>query len=518
MNKVFVNEPELDFSIPENKAKLESAIAGIEAQLGQDYPLVIGGERIFTEKKTASVNPCKKTEIVGYASNASKELADKAIRCAHETYQSWRLVPTSVKADYVQRLIGIVQKRRSEIAAWMILETGKNFAEADGEICEAIDFFNAYSQGAVYLSEHPLELVESKVENNRCEYRPIGVGLVIPPWNFPFSIMAGMVISAVVTGNTVCIKPASDSPITTCKFVELCEEAGFPKGVINLIPGSGGEIGDYIVTHPLTRFINFTGSQEVGLRISSFASQVSEGQKWIKRVVAEMGGKNAIVVDSSADLKWAAQQTAVAAFGFQGQKCSACSRAIVLADVYDEFVELLKKEAEAIDQGAGKDNASICAVISKTAYDKITSMIEIGKTEGTLVTGGTYDDSVGYYISPTVISDVDPKTSVIANKEIFGPVVAVMKVNTYEEAIELANATEYGLTGSVFTADRGHIEYAKDHFFVGNLYINRKCTGAVVHNHPFGGYNMSGTTAKTGTIDYLYNFLQLKSISENVVY
>lgn len=518
MNKVFVNEPERDFSSAENRAALERAIADVEAQLGGEYPLVIGGEKIFTEKKLASVNPCKKSEVVGYASTASRELADKAIKTAHEAYRSWRLVPTSVKVDYVQRLIGLVQKHRSEIAAWMILETGKNFGEADGEICEAIDFFNAYSQGAVYLEEHPVPLVDSTVENNRCDYRPIGVGLVIPPWNFPFSIMAGMAISAVVTGNTVCIKPASDSPITTCKFVELCEEAGFPKGVINLIPGSGSEIGDFIVQHPLTRFINFTGSQEIGLRISSLASQVSDGQKWIKRVVAEMGGKNAIVVDSSADLKWAAEQTAVAAFGFQGQKCSACSRAIVLSDVYDEFVALLKAEAEKITQGAGKDNAGICAVISETAYKKITSMIEIGKTEGRLVTGGTYDDSVGYYIAPTVIADVDPASSVIANKEIFGPVVAVMKVSSYEEAISLANATEYGLTGSVFTADRAHIEYAKDNFFVGNLYINRKCTGAVVHNHPFGGYNMSGTTAKTGTVDYLYNFVQLKSVSENIAY
>lgn len=518
MNKVFVNEPELDFSVPENKAKLESAIRDVEAQLGREYPLVIGGEKIFTDKKIASVNPCKKSQTVGYASTASRELADKAITLAHETYQSWRLVPVSVRVDCVQRLIGIVRKRRSEIAAWMILETGKNFGEADGEICEAIDFFNAYSQGAVYLEEHPVPLVESAVENNRCEYRPIGVGLVIPPWNFPFSIMAGMVISAVVTGNTVCIKPASDSPVTTCKFVELCEEAGFPKGVINLIPGSGSEIGDYIVKHPLTRFINFTGSQAVGLRISSLASQVSEGQKWIKRVVAEMGGKNAVVVDSSADLKWAARQTAVAAFGFQGQKCSACSRAIVLDDVYDEFIALLKAETEKINMGAGKDNADICAVISASAYKKVTDMIETGKTEGNLIFGGTYDDSEGFYIAPTIIADVDPKTSIIANKEIFGPVVAVIKASSYEDAIAIANATDYALTGSVFTADRTHIEYAKDHFFVGNLYINRKCTGAVVHNHPFGGYNMSGTTAKTGTVDYLYNFVQLKSISENIAY
>ncbi|MBQ8540686.1 MAG: L-glutamate gamma-semialdehyde dehydrogenase [Clostridia bacterium] len=518
MNRIFVNEPERDFSNPKVKENMEKAIAAVELELGKDYPLVIGGEKIFTEKKTTSINPCKKDQVIGYASNASKELADKAIRVAYDTYEEWRLVPTRVKYDYIMRLIGVLQKRRYEIAAWMILETGKNFGEADGEICEAIDFFNAYAQGAVYLEEHPVPLVESTVENNRSEYRPIGVGLVIPPWNFPFSIMAGMVISAVVTGNTVCIKPASDAPITTCKFVEMCEEAGIPAGVINLIPGSGSEIGDFVVDHPLTRFINFTGSKAVGLRIAERAAKVNEGQKWIKRIIAEMGGKNAIVVDSSADLRWAAKQAAAAAFTFQGQKCSACSRAIVLSDVYDEFLTYFKEEAESYQQGAGKDNMDICAVINKASFDKIASMIEQGKSEGRLITGGTYDDSVGFYVKPTIIADVDPKTSVIANQEIFGPVVAVMKVDTFEDAIDLANATEYGLTGSVFSANRENIEYAKDNFFVGNLYINRKCTGAVVYNHPFGGYNMSGTTAKTGTVDYLYNFVQLKSISENIVY
>ncbi len=518
MNRIFVNEPEKDFSIPAEKAAIESAICAVEAELGKDYPLVIGGEKIFTEKKTTSINPCKKSQVIGYASNASREQADMAIKTAYDAYEDWRLVPTRVKYDYVMRLIGILQKRRYEIAAWMILETGKNFGEADGEICEAIDFFNAYAQGAVYLNEHPVPLVESTVENNVSEYRPIGVGLVIPPWNFPFSIMAGMVISAVVTGNTVCIKPASDAPVTTCKFVQMCEEAGFPNGVINLIPGSGSEIGDFIVDHPLTRFINFTGSKAVGLRIAERAAKVNEGQKWIKRVIAEMGGKNAIIVDSSADLRWAAKQSALAAFTFQGQKCSACSRAIVLSDVYDEFLEYFKEEAESFHQGEGKDNCDICAVINQASYDKIVKMIEIGKTEGRLITGGTYSDETGFYVKPTIIADVDPKTSVIANQEIFGPVVAVMKVDSFEDAVDLGNATEYGLTGSVFSANRENIEYAKDNYFVGNLYINRKCTGAVVYNHPFGGYNMSGTTAKTGTVDYLYNFVQLKSISENIVY
>ncbi|MDO4563255.1 MAG: L-glutamate gamma-semialdehyde dehydrogenase [Clostridia bacterium] len=517
MNKTFINEPERDFSQKEQCKALQEAISAAEKELGQDYPLIIDGEKVMTEKKIVSVNPCKKAEIVGRVSSASQEDADRAITAAAAAFETWRLVPAQVRADYVARLIGILQRRRSAMAAWMILETGKNYGEADGEICEAIDFFNSYSLFACEMDREGIALVDSAVENNRAVYIPIGVGLIIPPWNFPFSIMAGMAISAVLTGNTVVIKCASDSPVVAYKFCEMCEEAGFPQGVINFLPGSGGEIGDYVVAHPKTRFINFTGSREVGLRINSIAAQISPGQRWIKRVVAEMGGKNAIIVDSSANLELAASGVATAAFGFQGQKCSACSRAIVTADVYDEFVRLLKKEAARFTTGEGKNNPPMCAVISQKAFNSITGYIEQGKKEATLVTGGQYSDSKGFYIEPTVFADV-PETAVIANDEIFGPVTAVIKAADFDDALRIANATLYALTGAVYTSDRKNIEKAKAHFNVGNLYFNRKCTGAVVLNHPFGGFDMSGTNAKTGTRDYLSNFLQIKSISENIAW
>lgn len=515
MNSVFKNEPERDFTINENRRIMKDALSFVRDRFGETYPLIIGGERIPTEKTIKSVDPCDHKTVVGYAASADAALADKAVRTAYEAYESWRFVPARVRADYVMRLVGVLQRRRAEIAAWMIYETGKNYGEADGEICEAIDFFNMYAQKALEL-DAGIPLAESATENNSCFYIPIGVGIVIPPWNFPFSIMAGMAVAAAVTGNTVVIKPASDSPVICAKFMELVEEAGFPAGVMNYLPGSGSVMGDALTTHPLTRFINFTGSKEVGLRISRLAAE-DHGQIWIKRVVAEMGGKNAIIVDSSADIELAAAGVATAAFGYQGQKCSACSRAVVDRSVYADFIDALRERTLKIKQGAGEDDADICAVISSRAYASITNYIEIGKNEGLLICGGTYDDSKGYFIAPTVIADVD-RGARIAKEEIFGPVVAVMPANDFEDALAIANGTEYGLTGSVYSRSRDHLEEARRRFHVGNLYFNRKCTGAVVANHPFGGYNMSGTTAKTGTADYLRNFLQLKSVSENIIW
>ena len=328
-----------------------------------------------------------------------------------------------------------------------------------------------------------------------------------------------MVVSAVITGNTIVCKPSSDTPIVAYKFIELCEKAGFPAGVINFIPGSGSVIGDFIVQHPLTRFVNFTGSKEVGLRINQKAAQVSEGQIWIKRVVAEMGGKNAIIVDSSADLKRAAAGIANSAFSFQGQKCSACSRAVVLSDVYDVFVEEIIACAKVLKehQGSGRDDFPMGPVINQSAFNRISGYIETARKEGMIAFGGNYDDSKGFYIEPTVVCDIT-KDAVIAKEEIFGPVLAVIRANSFDEALEIANSTEYGLTGSVYTEDRTHIQKAKAEFHVGNLYFNRKSTGAVVLQPPFGGFNMSGTDAKTGTKDYLTNFLNLKSVCEDLTY
>lgn len=508
----FVNAKEIDFTIEENKKKLEAAFAQVESELGSTFPLIIGGERIETEKKIASLNPATK-EVLGYTCSADQALVTKAIETAQKAFESWSATPVEERIRCMRKLAQLLIDNRFYIDAWNVLESGKNWGEADGELCEQLDFINSYVYHMANIDKG-LELVPTD-EYNKCVYIPIGVGAAISPWNFPVSLFGGMIASAVITGNTLVCKPASNTPLIAYKFVELCEKAGIPDGVINFIPGSGSDIGDLLVEHPLIRFINFTGSKEVGCRIYEKAAKVQPGQKWLKRVVAEMGGKNAIIVDSSADIQSAASGVASSAFTFQGQKCSACSRALVMSDVYDEFVDAVVAEAKklAADQGAGRDNCAMGPVSSKSAFDMIASYIEIGRKEGNIVFGGNYSDEKGYFLEPTVIRDIK-RTDRIANEEIFGPVLAVIKVDSFDEALDVANQTEYGLTGSVYSETREHIMKAKQEFQVGNLYFNRKSTAAVVLQHPFGGFNMSGTDAKTGTQSYLTNFMNLKSISE----
>lgn len=514
MLKGFKNAAELDFTVEENQKKMEEAFRQVDAEKGAVYPLIIGGERIETEKKITSLSPATK-EVLGYACSCSQELAEKAILTANEAFKKWSLTPVEERVRCLRRLAALLDENRYIIDAWNVEESGKNWGEADGELCEQLDFINSYVMHMQKLDQG-LELVPTD-EYNKCIYIPIGVGVAVPPWNFPLSLLGGMVAAAVVTGNTIVCKPSSDTPIVAYKFIELCEKAGIPAGVVNYIPGSGSEIGDYIVEHPLTRFINFTGSKAVGCHINECAAKISKGQKWIKRVVAEMGGKNAIIVDSSANIKKAAQGIVNSAFTFQGQKCSACSRAIVMSDVYDELVDAVVECAKELkeNQGSGRSNAPMGPVINQNAYNSITSYIEVARAEGNIVYGGTYSDEEGYYIAPTVVRDIK-RDARIANEEIFGPVLAVIKVESFDEALDIANQTEYGLTGSVYSEDRENIMKAKIGFHVGNLYFNRKSTAAVVLQHPFGGFNMSGTDAKTGTSDYLTNFLNLKSISEDL--
>lgn len=514
MLKGFKNAAELDFTLEENKQKMEEAFRQVDAEKGAVYPLIIGGERIQTEDRITSISPADKG-VLGYACTCSREMAEKAIVTANEAFKTWSMVPAEERIRCLKKLAMLIDENRFILDAWNVEESGKNWGEADGELCEQLDFINSYAMHMAELDKG-LELVDTD-EFNKCVYIPIGVGVALPPWNFPFSLFGNMVVSAVVTGNTIVCKPSSDTPIVAYKFVELCEKAGVPAGVVNYIPGRGSEIGDYLVEHPLTRFLNFTGSKAVGCRINEHAAKISDGQKWIKRVVAEMGGKNAIIVDSSANVKKAAQGIVNSAFTFQGQKCSACSRAIVMEDVYDQLVDAVVECAKALkeDQGSGRSNAAMGPVINQGAYDSITNYIEIGRKEGTVVYGGNYSDEKGYFIEPTVIRDIK-RDARIANEEIFGPVLAVIKVSSFDEALDIANQTEYGLTGSVYSEDRDNIRKAKIGFHVGNLYFNRKSTAAVVLQHPFGGFNMSGTDAKTGTSDYLTNFLNLKSISEDL--
>jgi 1-pyrroline-5-carboxylate dehydrogenase len=363
----------------------------------------------------------------------------------------------------------------------------------------------------------PQSVFQMPGERNTLRYLPLGVGAVIPPWNFPLAILVGMSSAAIVCGNTVVLKPSSDSPLIGWKFMEIMEDAGLPPGVLNFVSGPGGAVGDTLVLHPKTRFVSFTGSKEVGIHINEVAAKVQPGQIWLKRVVAEMGGKDSIIVDEGVDLDDAANGVISSAFGFQGQKCSACSRAIVHEKVYDRFVDLLARKADVLAMGDATDPASaVGPVVNKSAFSTITAYIDKGVKEGgRLVAGGTASDATGYFIRPTIIADVMPAAT-IAQEEIFGPVLAVIKAKDFDDAMAIANNTEYGLTGAVYTKNKRHLARAEREFFVGNLYLNRKCTGALVGVHPFGGFNMSGTDSKAGGGDYLLLFLQAKSIAEKM--
>lgn len=511
----YKHEPFTDFSSEENKKAYLEGLKLVESYLGQDYNLVIGGECISTEDKIVSVNPSNKEEVIGRVSKANQELAEKAMQVADETFNTWRKVKPEIRADILFRAAAIIRRRKYEFSALLTKEAGKPWNEADADTAEAIDFIEYYARQMLKLKDGMP--VESRPgEYNRYSYIPLGVGIIISPWNFPFAIMAGTTIAAIVTGNTVLLKPASTTPVVAAKFAEVMEQAGLPKGVLNFVPGSGSEVGDYLVDHPRTRFISFTGSRDVGTRIYERASKVNEGQIWLKRVIAEMGGKDTIVVDKDADLELAAQSIVKSAFGFSGQKCSACSRAVIVEDVYDQVLNRAIELTKELTVGDTADGSYFMGpVIDQAAFDKIMSYVEIGKEEGRLVAGGEGDSSKGFFIQPTIIADLDPKARLM-QEEIFGPVVGFAKAKDFDHAIEIANNTDYGLTGAVLTNNRDHIEKAREDFHVGNLYFNRGCTGAIVGYQPFGGFNMSGTDSKGGGPDYLLLHLQAKTTSETL--
>jgi len=479
-------------------------------------PLVIGGERLQGGSTFESRNPARPAEVVGRFQAGTAAQAAQAVETAHRAFAAWSRVPARERAATLLEAARRMRQRQHTFSAWMVYEVGKSWAEADADTAEAIDFMEFYAREMLRY-EAPVPLTQLAGEKDTMVYLPLGVGAIIPPWNFPLAICVGMTTAALVTGNTVVVKPSSDSPAIAWQFFLLMEEVGLPPGVFNYLPGGGGTVGDALVRHPRTRFVSFTGSKEVGIGIHRLAADVQSGQIWLKRVTAEMGGKDAIIVDEDADVEAAAQGVAASAFGFQGQKCSACSRAIVSDKVYDAFLARLKPLVEAIRVGE-PDQAGIAMgpVINASARDKILAYIESGKQDGRLVAGGgPVAGKDGYFIQPTVIADLAP-TAKVAREEIFGPVLAVIRTKSFDEALAIANGTEYGLTGAVYTRDAAKIERAKREFFVGNLYINRKCTGAVVGAHPFGGFNMSGTDSKAGGRDYLLLFLQAKSIAERI--
>jgi 1-pyrroline-5-carboxylate dehydrogenase len=512
----FKNEPLSQFkSNPEHQRKMSEAVEKVRTELGREYDLVIGGERVHTEDRLVSYNPADKKQVVGSFSKATRELAERAIRTADEAYRTWGRTPVERRVQVLFDAARILRENKYYYSAWMVFEVGKSWAEADADTAEAIDFCEYYAREMLRL-ERPAPLVPVPGEKNYLRYIPLGVGIVIPPWNFPLAILTGMTTASIVSGNTVVLKPSSDSPVIAYKFFEVLERAGMPPGVANFLPGSGSTVGDFLVTHPRTRYVAFTGSKEVGLRINELAAKHQPGQIWVKRVVAEMGGKDSIVIDSETDLDLAADGVAGSAFGFQGQKCSACSRAIVVETVYDAFLDKLKPRVEAIKVGhPDEPGVDMGPVINAAAEKSILEYIDTGKREGRLVTGGRTTSGEGHFIAPTVIADVGPRAR-LAQEEIFGPVLAVIKAKDFEEALEIANNTEYGLTGAVYTKNRQKLDKAAEAFHVGNLYLNRKCTGAMVGGHPFGGFNMSGTDSKAGGPDYLLLFTQAKTVAEKI--
>jgi 1-pyrroline-5-carboxylate dehydrogenase len=516
MRGPFENEPGTDFTIEANRERMRAALSVVGAQLGQRYPIVVGGERREPGRWIESRNPGDPDQLVGSVAKATPRDAHDAMAAATAAFAAWKRVAPEGRASVLFKMAGLMRQRKFELAAWMVYELDKAWDEADGEVCEAIDMLEWNGREMLRLSL-PAPLANLPDEANRLVYQGIGVGVVIPPWNFPCAIYTNMVMAAVVTGNAVIVKPASNTPVIGYKVFELMEAAGVPAGVVNFLPGSGGEIGDLLVDHPQTRFVAFTGSKEVGIRIFERGAKVQPGQRWLKRITAEMGGKDAIIVAADADLDEAATGIVTAAFGFSGQKCSACSLAIIDASVYDDVVErIVERTRSAVSVGSAlTGDHTVGAVVDRSQYDSILGYIEVGKGEGRLAHGGQAVEGAGYYIEPTIFVDVDPSARIV-REEIFGPVLAIVKARDFDHALEVANASEYGLTGSVYSRDRVKLERAVHEFDVGNLYLNRKCTGAMMGVHPFGGVKMSGTNTKSGGPDYLVNFMEAKAVGEKL--
>lgn len=511
----YKNETYLDFNDDTHFNAQKQALHEVRSQFGKEYDLYINGKFQKGDKPPfESKNPGNLRETIGTFQSASKEQAYQALDDAWAAFEDWQYVSAKDRADYLFKAVDVMRRRRLEINAWMISEAGKSYLQADADTCEAIDFLNYYAHEALRLDEGMPVLEETWGDHNKTVYTPIGAGVSISPWNFPFAIFCGMAAAPIAAGNTVISKPAPDTPRMGHLLAEIFDEVGLPAGVFNFVTGDDIEVGENLARHPKTRFISFTGSLNVGLHLTKIAAEVHEGQTFVKRIITEMGGKNAILVDEDADLELASSEIVKAAFGFQGQKCSACSRVVAVEPIYDELLEKVTEKTKARKVGNPKDNYLSGPVINQKAVDKIMSYIEIGKKEGKLVTGGkrAETDEEGFYIEPTVFADVDEQAR-IAQEEIFGPVTAFIKAKDTDDGIRIVNGVQYGLTGAYFSRDPQKIDQALREIKVGNLYINRNNTGALVGAQPFGGFKLSGTDAKAGGRDYLTYFLEPKSMT-----
>jgi RHH-type transcriptional regulator, proline utilization regulon repressor / proline dehydrogenase / delta 1-pyrroline-5-carboxylate dehydrogenase len=511
----YENAPLTNFALPENQEKMRTSLREQRKQFGRKVPLTINGEKIWTDNTFSSVNPSQPDQIVGYAAEAGIPEAERAVAAARAAFEKWRRTSFEERCQLLERAAEILDRRRFELSALEVFEVGKPWAEADGDIREAIDFCTFYAR-RMRLIGRPRLTQNVPGEESYQHYWPRGVALVIAPWNFPMAILCGMVSAALVTGNAVIMKPSEQSVIIGAMLMEIYEEAGVPPGVLNFLNGKGSVIGAHMVDHKDVDLIAFTGSREVGLRIWDSAGKTREGQRELKRVICEMGGKNAMIVDSDADLDEAIVDSIYSAFGFQGQKCSALSRLIVLEENYDRVVERLLAAAASVRVGNPEEPGVVVGpVINEAAYQRILEYIEAGKSEATLAYQAKEVPPHGYFIPPTIFTDVSPRKR-IACEEIFGPVLSVLKVRDLDEAIEVANGTDYALTGGFFSRSPANIDRVKAQLEAGNVYINRPCTGAIVGRHPFGGFKMSGSGTKAGGEDYLLNFLIPRVVTENV--
>ncbi len=509
----FPGAPDTDYAEETARKIAQNAIESVRQQLGKTYLPLIKGEYVNTENFVDSVNPSNYTEVVGKIGLISVEQAETAIQAAKTAFPTWRKTPVKERAGILRKAADLMEKRRAELAAWVVFEVGKALKEADAEVSEAIDFCRYYADEMERLDRGYDYDISG--ETNRCIYQPRGIAVVISPWNYPIAIATGMTVAALVTGNCTLLKPAEPSSVIAAKIAEVLVEAGIPAGVFQYLPGKGSVVGSYLVNHPATHIIAFTGSQEVGCRIYADAAILQPGQKHLKRVIAEMGGKNAVIVDESADLDQAVAGIVMSAFGYSGQKCSACSRVIVLETVYDSFLERFVEATKSLNIGKSElPSTQVVPVINATSQTRIREYIEKGKAEAKVALEMSAPDS-GYFVGPVIFTEVAPD-AILAQEEIFGPVVAVIKVKDFQEALEVANNTSYALTGGLYSRTPSHIQQAQEDFEVGNLYINRNTTGAIVSRQPFGGFKLSGVGFKAGGPDYLLQFLEPRTITENI--
>lgn len=509
----FPNVADTDYASAEERDRIAQSLQSVRQKLGKLYQPYINGEYVQTDSTIKSLNPSQSSEVIGQIGMITIEQADQAIATAKATFPAWRNTPACDRADILRKAAHLMEQRREELIAWMTLETGKPVKEGDTEVSEAIDFCNYYADEMERLDQGVS--YDYPGETNRYHYQPLGVVVVISPWNFPFAIPTGMVVASLVAGNCTLLKPAETSSVIAAKLTEILIEAGIPQGVFQFVPGKGSTVGAHLVKHPDTHMIVFTGSQAVGCQIYADAAVLQPGQKHLKRVVAEMGGKNAIIIDESADLDQAVQGVVQSAFGYSGQKCSACSRAIVLEPIYETFLTRLIEATRSLNVGAAENPSTrVGPVIDAEAQKRIQDYIEKGRTEAEVALEMPAPQG-GYYIGPTIFANV-PADAKIAQEEIFGPVLAVMKAQTFQEALALANGTPFALTGGLYSRTPSHIEKAQAEFEVGNLYINRGITGAIVARQPFGGFKLSGVGSKAGGPDYLLQFLEPRVVTENV--